>query len=76
MRIDLFAKAKGLTDSYWSPLAIPEMTEEIVVRSFDWFEKVRAHDKIGKEAYLIFEVMQKVKLIRFSIPILLSPNSK
>ena len=77
MKIDFFEKAKGLTESYWSPLAIPEMTEEIVVRSFDWFEQVRAvGGKIGDEAYLIFEVMQKVRLLRFSMQILIPPDSK
>ena len=37
------------------------MTEEIVVRSFDWFDQVsRAEGSIKDNGYLIFEVMQKV----------------
>ena len=51
-----------MTNSYWSPLAIPELTEEIVVRAFEWFDKVAATGgSIGDNGYLIFEVMQKVK---------------
>ena len=55
-------QAQGLTNSYWSPLAIPEMTEEVVVRSFEWFYKVSAAEgSIKDNGYLIFEVMQKVR---------------
>lgn len=54
-------QAQGLAISYWSPLAIPEMTEELVVRSFEWFDNVSAAEgSIKDNAYLIFEVMQKV----------------
>ena len=53
--------AQGLTNSYWSPLAIPEMTEDIVVRAFEWFDQVSAAEgSIKDNGYLIFEVMQKV----------------
>ena len=63
-RLAFFGQAKGLTNSYWSPLAIPEMTEEIVVRSFKWFDQVSAVEgSIGDNAYLIFEVMQKVSSV-------------
>lgn len=38
------------------------MTEEVVVRAFEWFDRVSAEKSSIKEnAYLIFEVMQKVK---------------
>ena len=61
MTLAFIGHAQGLTNSYWSPLAIPEMTEEIVVRAFDWFDQVSAAEgSIKDNGYLIFEVMQKV----------------
>ena len=37
------------------------MTEEIVVRSFEWLDQVSAAEgSIKDNGYLIFEVMQKV----------------
>ena len=61
MKTEFFAQAKGLADSYWSPLAVPEMTEELVGRAFEWFDSVRtAEGSIKDNSYLIFEVMQKV----------------
>ena len=37
------------------------MTEEIVIRAFDWFDQVSvAEGSIKDNGYLIFEVMQKV----------------
>lgn len=60
--LDVFGQAQGLTNSYWSPLAIPEMTEGLVVRAFEWFDTVSAAEgSIKDNGYLIFEVMQKVK---------------
>lgn len=38
------------------------MTEEVVVRAFEWFDSVSAAEgSIRDNGYLIFEVMQKVK---------------
>ena len=66
-------QAQGLTNSYWSPLAIPEMTEEVVVRSFEWFDKVSAAEgSIKDNGYLIFEVMQKVRPAQTSNSIAIS----
>ena len=57
-----FGQAQGLANSYWSPLAIPEMTEGLVVRAFEWFDTVSAaKGSIKDNGYLIFEVMQKVR---------------
>ena len=40
------------------------MTEEVVVRAFEWFDSVSAAEgSIKDNGYLIFEVMQKVKSI-------------
>lgn len=65
MKIGFLVQAKGLTNSYWSPVAIPEMTEEVVVRAFEWFDKVSATGgSIGDNGYLIFEVMQRVKPVQ------------
>lgn len=67
MKIDLFTEAHGSTNSYWSPLAIPEMTEGLVVRSFEWFDNVSAvKGSVKDNAYLIFEVMQKVESAQIS----------
>ena len=61
VKTDKIGEAKGLTNSYWSPVALPELTKEIVTRSFDWYDSVCDEDgSIGDNAYLIFEIMQKV----------------
>lgn len=64
MDTGFIGQAKGLTNSYWSPLAIPEMTEELIVRAFEWFDRVSAAEgSIKDNGYLIFKIMQKVKSI-------------
>lgn len=61
-KLGFIGQAQGLTNSYWSPLALPEMTEGLVVRAFEWFDTVSAAEgSIKDNGYLIFEVMQKVK---------------
>ena len=53
--------AKGVNISYWSPWVLGEITEGMVLRSFEWFFKVRdAGGSVGKNAYLIFELMSLV----------------
>ena len=62
MNIEFIGQAHGLANSYWSPLAIPELTEELVVRAFEWFDSVSAaKGSIKDNGYLLFELMQKVK---------------
>ena len=61
MKPGFFGQAQGLTESYWSSLAIPEVTEKTVVRACEWFDRVSAaKGSIKDNGYLIFEVMQKV----------------
>lgn len=70
MKAGFFGQAQGLTNSYWSPLAIPELTEQVVVRAFEWFDRVSAAEgSIRDNGYLIFEVMQKVKPIQYQVRI-------
>ncbi len=65
MKTGFIGQAQGLTNSYWSPLAIPELTEEVVIRAFEWFDSVSAAEgSIKDNGYLIFEIMQKVKPIQ------------
>jgi len=48
---------KGTATSYWSPIVIPELTEEIIVKSFDWYDKVVATGGSIKDCgYLVFEL--------------------
>lgn len=49
------------------------MTQEVVVRSFEWFDSVSAAgDSVKDNGYLIFEVMQKVKSVQ--TPYLKTPD--
>ena len=41
------------------------MTEEVVIRAFEWFDRVSAAEgSIKDNGYLIFEIMQKVHSVR------------
>ena len=41
------------------------MTEEVVIRAFEWFDRVSAAGgSIKDNGYLIFEIMQKVQCVR------------
>ena len=65
MKIGFIGQAQGLSNSYWAPLSIPVITEEVVIRAFEWFDSVSAAEGSVKDnGYLIFEVMQQVKAIQ------------
>ena len=51
----------GKANSYISSLAVPDLTEEVILRSFEWFDTVSAAwGSVKDNGMLIFEVMTKV----------------
>ena len=50
--------AKGANIMYFSPWVVSTITEGMVLRSFEWFFKVRdSGGSLAKCAYLVFELM-------------------
>lgn len=52
-----FSALKGKIRMYWNGLAAPELTEEVVQRSFDWFENYsqQAPGTVKDHVYGVFE---------------------
>ena len=51
------AEMKGKTHSYWSPVALSELTEDNVLRAFEWHDKVLTTGGSVKDSgYLLFEL--------------------
>jgi hypothetical protein len=48
---------KGTATSYWSPIIIPKITEDVILKSFEWYEDATASsDAIKDGVYLLFEL--------------------
>lgn len=62
--LDELEAAKGVTDSWFSAPLVAEITEELILRAWDWFHEVMAAAPVVKSVPLgclvIFEIMQKV----------------
>ena len=48
---------KGTARAYWFPLALPHLTEDIMLNAFEWHQDVSNHKtSVGQNAYLLFEL--------------------
>jgi hypothetical protein len=48
---------KGTSEMYWTPMAQSEITEKVVQRSFEWWDKVQSQpNSVSEFGYLLFEL--------------------
>jgi hypothetical protein len=68
-----FESMKGKSNVYWAPIALSELTEDIVLNGFAWYDKVASipESTLAENVYLIFELRACVRRFYLSLCCLL-----
>lgn len=57
------ATIKGKMESEWVGVSLTDMPEELVFKSFEWWEKMQEHPELRDGTYLVFEMFFTVSRI-------------
>lgn len=57
---------RGLTNQMMSAITIPSINEELILRTWKWYDELLQEDpNQGAGAFVLIEIMQKVNIIAF-----------
>lgn len=60
------ATIKGKMVSHWTAVSLTSLPEQVILKSFDWWDKMQEHSDLKDGTYLVFELFCTVCRMRSS----------